>query len=187
MPNSQRLILALDVATTCGWARGEVGSIPDSGSVRFGGNQDSGDKIFRAGLDWIEGMLTSLEVPDLLIVEAMLPPDAMKGQTTRWVRDRLAGLHGIMRGVASKRGVGEIAQASVGAVRHHFIGHPQLPRQQAKRETMAQCKRLGWPVEDDNAADACALFSYACAIINPASALQVSPLFNPKLKVTTWP
>ena len=171
-------ILALDIATKTGWARGRVGEIPQSGSVRFGGLHDSPHEIFAQALAWISNFLEPKPRPDVLMIEALLPPDAMKGKTSKAVRDRLSGLHGIMKAVASLRGIGEIAEVSVGDVRAHFIFDRTARREIAKRETLLQCKALDWPAEDDNAADACAIWSYACALIDPKSALRVVPLFH---------
>jgi hypothetical protein len=176
-------IAALDIATTCGWACGVLGETPRAGSMRFGViGRDSPDDIFAAALIWADGFFR-LERPDLLILEAMLPPDAMKGQTSRQTRDRLAGLHGIMRGVARKAGVAEIATATVGDIRSHFIGGRMERRAAAKRETLRRCVMLHWPADDDNAADALAAWSYACALIDPTWALRVTPLFNRALRV----
>lgn len=175
------LILALDVATRTGFARGRIGEVPTSGSIRFGKAGVLDHVVFGEAIHWINATLQ--EPPDMLIIESMLSPLAMRNETSRAVRDRLAGLHGIVRGVAHLRGVGEIAEASVGDVRAHFIGDRTLPRDKAKRAVMERCKALGWHAVDDNAGDALALWSYACALIDPAWALQVSPLFNRKLRV----
>lgn len=182
-------ILALDLATRTGWARGRVNELPWSGSVGFGidanGEKRTDAAVFGAAVDWIMAQFEQGEpLPDLLIIEDMLSPLAMKNATSRAVRDRLAGLHGIMKGMASRYGVGEIAIASVGDVRAHFIGDRSLQRDAAKRAVMERCKMLGWECKDDNAADALAVWSFACATIDPAWGLQVSPLFNRKLRVT---
>lgn len=175
------LILALDLATVTGFARGRVGEIPTAGSIRFGKHGVRDHVIFGDAIHWMNATLH--DPPDMLIVESMLSPLAMRNETSRAVRDRLAGLHGIVRGIAHLRGVGEIAEASVGDVRGHFIGDRSLKREAAKRAVMERCKALGWTAPDDNAGDALALFSYACALIDPTWALQVSPLFNRKLRV----
>jgi hypothetical protein len=172
------LILALDVATQTGWAMGNVGSAPISGSVRFGKRGDSNNKIFADALRWLSRLLDPQPRPDLVIIEAMLPPEAMRGQTSRQVRDRLAGLHGVVRGVAQLRGVSQIAEATVGDIRGHFIGDRRGTRYWAKRETVEKCHMLGWAPQDENAADALALWHFACSLIDPKTALQVSPLFH---------
>jgi hypothetical protein len=94
-------------------------------------------------------------------------------------------LHGIIRGVANLRQVYHIEVVSVGDVRAHFIGVRNMNGRAAKREVMAQCQRMGWPATDLDAADACAVWSYACGIIVPETALQVSPLFQRRIAGTT--
>jgi crossover junction endodeoxyribonuclease RuvC len=176
-------ILALDVATVCGFARGKVGEIPTSGSIRFdgGATRPTDNQVFGAALNWIVALFEQGPLPDVLIMEALLPPTAMKGETTTAVRDRLGGLHGIARGVAHRYGVGEISTVSVGAVRSHFIGDRSLRREAAKREVLYKCQALGWPAANFDAADACAVWHYACCLIDPKLALQVSPLFRRKV------
>lgn len=177
------LILALDVATVTGFARGRVGETPSSGSVRFGNVKSRPAAIFDDANNWMVAQLEQPPLPDRVIIEEMLPPLSMKGETSRAVRDRLAGLHGVIKGVAHRYLVPEIATASVGDVRAHFIGARGLKRIVAKHAVMERCRALGWECKDDNAGDALALWSFACALIDPTWALQVSPLFNRRLRV----
>src|SRR5262245_24963892 len=126
-------ILALDLATTCGWARGKIDGVPAAGSVRFGKANASDNAVFGNALTWISNALYPSPRPDIVIIEAMLPPEAKLGHTTRETRDRLAGLHGIARGVAYLREIPDIREASVGDVRAHFIGTRTLKSFAAKR------------------------------------------------------
>ena len=172
------LVLGLDIATTLGWARGRVDDVaPVCGSIRFGNVRMSAPEIFGNAVRWAEAYIGELK-PDILVVEGLLSPLAMPGDTSAAVRDRLCGLHGIMLGVAHNAGVGEIVTASVGDVRNHFIGTRGLKRAQAKEAVMQKCQMLGWSVKDDNQGDAAATWSYATALINPKLALRGSPLFN---------
>lgn len=172
------LVLGLDIATTLGWSRGHVNdTAPSCGSVRFGKTRTPAAEIFGNAIRWAEAYIGSVK-PDILVLEALLPPEAMEGHTSRGVRDRLCGLHGIMLGIAHNAGVGEIVTASVSDVRAHFISERGLKRAQAKKAVMDKCQSLGWTVEDDNQGDAAATWSYACALIDPKLALRGSPLFN---------
>jgi crossover junction endodeoxyribonuclease RuvC len=172
------LVLGLDIATSLGWARGRVDDpAPACGTIRFGNVRTSAPEIFGNAVRWAEAYIGELK-PDILVVEALLPVDAMIGETSRAVRDRLCGLHSIMLGVAHNAGVGEIVTASVSDVRNHFISQRNLKRAQAKAAVMAKCQVLGWSVADDNQGDAAATWSYACALIDPKLALRGSPLFN---------
>ena len=175
---SKPLILALDVATRTGWALGRVGETPRSGSCRFGHSSSDENVIFGAALNWASLFLQEQGPPQILMIEALLPPDAMRGRTSKAVRDRLAGLHGVIRGVAWLRHVEQIMDCTVGDVRAHFIGDRGLKRARAKGETMLQCRRLGWDAKDDNQGDALAIWSYAGALIDPQTALKTVPLFN---------
>jgi hypothetical protein len=171
------LILALDVATRCGFARGEVGAVPSSGSVAFGGGGND-RAVFAAALSWLSELLEPRPRPDWVILEALLPGGAMKGETQRATRDRLAGLRGVMLAVAQCRGIKRVSEADVADVRSHFISTRKLKRAAAKAEVLRTCARLGWAVADDDAGDACALWSYACAQIDPTHGIRVSPLFQ---------
>jgi crossover junction endodeoxyribonuclease RuvC len=185
MTDAHPLILALDIATVCGFARGRVGETPVSGSIRFGRRDASNNAIFAHALTWISKELEPQPRPDIIIIESMLPADAKYGFTNRDTRDRLAGLHGVVRAVAHLRGVFDISEAGVGQVRAHFIGHSNLKRPEAKRQVILRCAQLGWQASDDNAGDALALWSYAVGLIDPQWALHLSPLFNRKLRAAS--
>jgi hypothetical protein len=177
LDNGQPLILALDLATTAGWTRGVPGGDPTFGSIAFARGDDSDAEVFGRALRWLSTLLEPQPRPDMLVLEALLPA-AAKITTNKLTRDRLAGLRGAILGVADCRGIRRIHEIAVGDVRAHFIGTRGMKRNVAKREVMRACRRLGWNVEDDHAGDACALWSYACSMIEPKLALRVSPLFQ---------
>jgi hypothetical protein len=88
-----------------------------------------------------------------------------------------------VRAVSHLRGVYDIREAGVGQVRNHFIGYSNLKRDDAKAHVVSRCRQLGWMAStnnDNNAADALALWSFAVAEIDPQWGLQLSPLFNHK-------
>jgi hypothetical protein len=177
-------ILALDLATTCGWARGVVDADkPTCGSIIFGKPNASSNAVFANCLKWISETLEPRPRPELVIIEAMLPAGAKVGDTTGSTRDRLAGLHAVVRAVAYLRAIPQIATADVRDVRNHFIGHRTMKRREAKAQVYTRCAQLGWPAEDYDAADALALWSYARSLIDPKYALLVSPLFNKALRI----
>jgi hypothetical protein len=168
-------ILALDLATVTGWARGAPDDPkPTSGFVRFGDAESSSNAIFGAALTWLSDFLKPEPRPTRLILEAMLPPIAKLGATSAAVRDRLAGLHGIARSVAHLRGIYDISTVSVLEVRQHFCGD----RRAGKQGVYEQCRALGWPVTDLNQSDACAIWHHDCSMLRPRRALEVSPLFR---------
>jgi hypothetical protein len=170
-------VLGLDIATTCGWARGTPGGTPTFGSVAFKppGIGASDAAIFAKALTFFSMLMAT--PPSLLVIEALLPA-AARVKTNKATRDRLAGLHSVALAVAHCRGVHRIVEADVADVRAHFIQARILRRATAKAEVMRNCRRLGWDVADDNQGDACAVWSYGCALVDPRSALRISPLFQ---------
>jgi hypothetical protein len=176
-------IIAFDIATTTGWARGRVGTTPSSGSKRFGTVEASPGAVFKHAMEWFEETLTNAAPPSIVVWEALLPPTAKQGETQAHVRDRLAGLHAIVLGTAHRFGIYQTAIYQVADIRQHFIGHRNLKTVKAKRAVVERCRALGWPCESDDAGDALAAWHFACSLIDPAQALKVSPLFNKQLRV----
>jgi hypothetical protein len=174
MKRASHDILALDLATITGWARGVPGSIPTCGIIKFGNSDASASATFAGALRWFSEFLKADKLPTAIMLESMLPPGAMKGETNRAARDRLAGLHGVIRAVAHCRGVFDIAEIDVLAVRQHFCG----ARNVGKNVVYERCKTLGYPVNDLNASDACAIWSYACGIVEPNTGVDITPLFS---------
>src|SRR5262245_34686301 len=117
-------ILALDVATRTGWARGDVGDErPFSGSVSFAGRMGASHNAILANcFDWINREHLATTLPDVIVLEALLPFGAKTGRTTKATNDLLIGLQAVIRLAAFKRQVYRVETASVGDVRHHFIG-----------------------------------------------------------------
>lgn len=171
-------ILALDIATCTGWARGKVGEQPICGSIRFRNTPAS--RPFGDALEHFRQLLQAKPRPDLVMIERMLPPSAFHGATGFKTFLLLAGLRGVVFSVIDRLGI-ENGEANVGDVRQHFISDRCAGRERAKRETVQRCRALGWQPADDNAGDALALWSYACSIIDPSLALKVVPLFNRNL------
>jgi hypothetical protein len=172
-------VLALDVATTLGWCRGIVGSVPTLGTMSFKAARER--DVYGLALTWFSDFLRPEPRPDLVILESMLSITAMNGQSQRVTWLRLAGLRTLAIGVAHARNIPEIAEATVQDIRGHFIGDRNMRSKQAKRTVMERCHRLGWDAKNDNESDAAALWSYACSLIDPRLALNVVPLFNRRL------
>jgi hypothetical protein len=154
-------ILALDLATNTGFAFGDTAWLkPEFGSIRFGSRGASYPAIFAAALSWASERFLEWQ-PDRIVYEE---PLQFRGGRSRGGNDELAhGLPAIMMAVAHLRGCFEIRHATPKQIRLHFIGE-NPKREVAKRKTIVRCRQVGWNVEDDNAADACALWSYACGL-----------------------
>ena len=175
--NDQPLVWALDLAGTTGFAVGRVDDKPEAWTIRLVPPGLPADDLFAAAYRWWRDTLEQRPHPDILAIEELLPPIARRGATSTGAQHRLAGLHGIIRGLARAAGIPEIMGANVNSVRQHFIQARYLRRDEAKRAVMVRCKMLGWAPQDNNSADALALWHYAQSLINPAAALAVTPLF----------
>jgi Holliday junction resolvasome RuvABC endonuclease subunit len=169
-------VLALDIATITGWARGDVGAVPACGSVRFSTKGASQVAICGRALEWAIEVLRD-PLPDVVVIEDLLPPGALK-QRSNEHHELLAHLHGVIMGVCFVRGIYQVHKHSLASIRSHFIGGTIFAKGEVKFVVQRKCRSLGWlESADDDAADACALWSYACSLIDPEQAIRVSPLF----------
>lgn len=171
-------VLALDVATTLGWARGPIGpGGPRCGSIRFGKPGASQLAICGHALEWAIDTIKP-PLPDVVAIEDLLPPHVTRGKSNV-DHDLLAHLHGIIMGVCFMRGLFKVHKYPVQSIRAHFIDLGSCARGEQKLMVQRKCKSLGWlEAADDDAADACACWSYACGLIDPEQAIRVSPLFG---------
>jgi hypothetical protein len=169
-------ILALDLAKNTGWALGALGDhVPGFGSIRFGAVDCSSDAKFAHALQWISDFLKRHKV-DLVVFEAPLHFGLRRGKSRPGNDETAFGLAAITQAVAHLRGIYDVRQAETKDVRRFFLGdNPK--RHIAKRETIGRCRGLGIHVDDDNQADAIALWLFQCAQIRPQLGLRTSPLF----------
>lgn len=169
-------ILALDLASVSGWACGEPGGVPAHGSVRFASAGASHEAIFADAIRWINSKITDYE-PTTVVWEAPMATSFNRGRTTINTTTILYGLPAVIGAVAYLRGIYDIRKAEARDVRNHFIGsNPK--RAKAKPMVIRQCVAQGWSVADDNEADALAVWSYTCALIEPKLAVLPTPLFG---------
>lgn len=156
-------VLALDLATRSGFAFGKPGEPPISGSMRFASPGASHEAIFASALRWITTLIKRCE-PDLIVWEAPLAPSFKRGFTNANTTTLLFGLPAVIGAVAFLLGVFDVRKAEARKVRMHFIGaNPK--RVIAKKQTIEQCRARGWAVDDDNEADALAVWSYMTSLI----------------------
>lgn len=160
-------VLAFDLATSTGVAVGSPGDTPVWATVDLGKRLPDAQKFSRA-IRMVQHFVQQHR-PDVIAIE---------GSAGGAVRSEfLTGLVACVKGAASLYGV-EVEAHNIGAVRAHFCGRHitsqaaefrHLPANQRKRAArgaakaavMGKCHALGWPVSDDNQADACALLDFA--------------------------
>ena len=169
------IVLAFDIAKQTGWCCGTVGrKVPDFGSIRFAKQGASHGAIASAANTWFSDMLARRK-PDRIIYEE---PLHFRGFASGKGNAELAyGLAFILQRVAFDTDFFDVRNAQTRDVRNFFLGsNPR--RAVAKKATIHRCKLLGWNVPDDDAADACALWMYACSFVDPKIAMRPTPLFS---------
>lgn len=173
-------VLALDLATVSGWAVGVPGDKdPLFGSIRFAKPGGSHEAIAAGAIGWAQDMIEKHE-PTTIIYEAPIPASFVAGRTNIDGTSILFGLPFLIGGIAHRKRIFDVRKASVRDVRVFFIGE-NLKRVAAKRATIDKCLRLGWNAQNDNEADALAIWLYQCAIFRPELAVTSSPLFMRRL------
>lgn len=147
-------ILALDLATTCGFAVDQPGGgeIPLSGSFRC---NHFGDEVGDCYRDLERRVLDLIAVhaPDVLVFEA--PLSRMDAAARK-----LFGMAAIIDLIGAREGI-ETWECNVGTVRSHFLGHNRFTKGEVKGAVMRRCSQLGYRFDGHDAADACALWDYA--------------------------
>lgn len=169
-------ILALDLATTTGFAWGKPGKPPHFGHIRFAKLGAERARIHRNFRDWMQTRWNVRDhQPELVVYESPASPMIMMGRTHISTIKLLIGLCEHLEEFCFEKF--ELREASVGQVRAHFIGG-NFKSAVAKQMTVDRCLQLGWMVTNDNEADACALWDYQVACIRPDLAYKTTALFG---------
>jgi hypothetical protein len=165
-------VLAIDGAATAGFALGATGGEPRFGSRRFTGSGASGEVVAR--FSRFLRQTIEREQPEVIAYEAPYFPMGFRrgppanAKTLR----RLLGLAEIIDAVAWDCNL-RCYQATAGEVTSYLTGKSNWGgRAPKKAATIAAARAWGWAVNDDNAADACAVWAYAESILDPIAAAQ---------------
>lgn len=175
----QFVLLTLDLATTYGFALGDIsGDATVSGSRRL-----RGDEPEEKAADLIGWLLDLWDVSpwDQLTFEAPIESATMGGKTNQATARVLLSLPTVAGAISLRLGVrmDRIRRAKADDVRKHFIGTARTgDRAQTKRAVIQRCNQLGWYPVDDNEADALALYDYQRALLNAKYSAASGPLFR---------
>lgn len=171
-------ILAFDIATRTGVAFGPVGGTPRSTAIVLGAKLPDAQR-FGEMIKAAKRLITHLK-PDILVYEA-----PVGGPKTSHF---LVGIAACFAGESVALGYNPIS-LPLASVRKHFIGKhltsahfPGMTKNRARVEikntVIARCYALGWHVDGDDEADACALWDYAGATLGRAQSAPPGGLFN---------
>lgn len=169
-------VLALDLATTTGWAYGRPGKVPSFGHLRFSKPGTSRAETYRAFRDWLERYWNARdEQPDLIVYELPAIPSFMGGRTNVDTTKLLFGLAEHLEEWALNKV--ELREATTSQVRCHFIGR-NFKSSIAKPMTLERCHELGWMCETHDELDAAALWDYQICALCPELAYRSTRLFH---------
>jgi len=166
-------ILACDLATTLGWAFGNLGGAPIWGHHRNGGRAGAsvGAKLDDYA-NWLERQIATLK-PDSIWLETPFVGRDVNASTVLL----LYGLAAFTAREAWRRDI-TLHRVTTHEVTKFFLGSAGRRRVDKKAATIARCLELGWRVESDDEADALALFCLAEARLAPRSARVGLPLLS---------
>jgi hypothetical protein len=161
------IILAIDSATSTGWATGEPGGTPRFGVKRFGAHRTNG-QVIAEFYAWLRGLCDETGA-DLICFESPYIPQP-RYRNARFdkappmnplVLRRLFALVGIVEAVAHERQV-ECFEATPSEISKFFLGNARQGGREAKKAaTIKMCRLYGWTTPTDDEADALALFCMA--------------------------
>lgn len=171
------MLLALDCATTTGWAHGAPGCNPAHGTFGLPNTNDDVGRFHWLFAKWLSGKLVELNPKFVAIEKAFIVPGRDDYNTVL----KLTGLVVVAMMICTDRGVA-YEPYSVSTWRSGFLGPDyakikarhkteQLTederRQDWKREVCKQARALGWSPRNDDEGDALGLLSYVQSL-NPA-------------------
>lgn len=164
-------LLSLDLSTHTGWAFGSVGENPRYGVWELGSDGNHG-RYFSSLANSLQNAFDVMK-PDLVVFEAPLPPAAPKSiaSSEKTVRV-LIGLAAVTEMICHEWAI-RCEEASCRDARQLVMGKQPVP---AKEGVIAWCRMMGWPPQDDNAADALVLWEYRHLLEKKRCLIQKSRL-----------
>jgi hypothetical protein len=190
------MILALDVATTTGWAYGSAGERPQYGHFRAGKRGMKGGEIVTLFRDWLK-LQCEIKKPHWLIYESpyvpRVAPPRVRTATGKLISTlsggappidinvlrRLITLCGIVEELGWRYSI-EVREEASNVVCRQFTGRGSWGSRAAKKAaTQKMCAVYGWHGVSEDEADALALWVYAEAMLYPELAQRrgCGPLF----------
>jgi hypothetical protein len=169
------MILALDPATTCGFAYGRPGDEPEFGARDFTGPGGNGEVIGKFRL-WLLEMCSRQRV-QMIVFESPYVPRPKKWKPGEpppretinpLTLRRLYALAGEVEAVAWQLRL-ECLEATTAEICKFFTGTSYHGgRDNKKAAIIARARQYGWDTLSDDAADALALWAMAENIVDPA-------------------
>ena len=173
-------VLALDIATTTGWALHNPDlQRPFFGALALpGGGERIGaalDKLLRF-LEQLDGRMaeTGRPISHIFYEKPFIP-----GQVNSVTSERLMGLCAVTQMFAYRRQMTSCLSVDISEWRKHFLGRGggfkrtpdkkhYLPDHDPKELAIRECARFGWHTDIADAAEACGILDYALSMLDSA-------------------
>lgn len=167
-------ILALDIATTTGWAFGAVGEVPQHGTFTCPSTGDDLGRFAYSYAQWLAGKIRELQPKEIVFESPILPRE-----TNITTLKKLYGLAVVTEFIAISEGV-TCQEITAGQWRKSFLGS-QYPkggtREELKRAVIDACRHMGWNPNSTDDADALGIWFVVACARNPKFEDQ-GPLFE---------
>lgn len=174
------IVLGLDIGVRCGFCRGHSGERTESGTWLLKRPRDRAAIAFGNLLEMLCAQFIAGK-PDLLVKEA---PMNLAGMSTKMAASDTVfvtfGLHAIVEAASQRFGV-RCENVADSTVRKHFTGKGRWgERALTKSKVLERCWQLSYfprDVHDEDRADACAVWDWACATLakSPPRVLTMFP------------
>ena len=153
-------VLALDLATHCGWAVFSEGmDRPFFGSLTLKRKGAENGEAFEKLRQFLAEKRTLYGVTHIIIENQHIAAN-----TDRQRIVLLMGFAAMVEWFCHRTGI-IVHCVEPGTWRKHFIGHGRLKRAEAKKRCMDQCNLLGWYPPDDDAGDACGILDFYLSLL----------------------
>jgi Holliday junction resolvasome RuvABC endonuclease subunit len=166
-------LLALDLATTLGWASGDMlTGDPVSGIYRLPRTGDDVGPFLAAYVAWFKTKVGE-QRPDWVLIEAPILP---REQTQLATVIKLVNLTGRTEELCYYLGI-PIRQVQSGAWKKGFTGRGNASKSMSPYPVLTRCHDLGWEyVKDNNEADALGIWVHGVQSLAPDAAFRFDPL-----------
>lgn len=171
-------VLALDIATTTGWALHYQGlQRPFFGALRLAGGEENVGKALDQMLRFLEDLQAKLAARGHGITHIFYEKPFIPGAVNSSTSERLMGLCAVVQMFAFRIGATSCYSIDISEWRKHFIGRGSgfkrtadkkhyLAGQDPKELAVQQCARYGWHTDIADAAEACGVLDYALSLID---------------------
>lgn len=162
------MILALDLATRVGFAHGSVGARPQWGAHDLGRGHDNGF-VLSAYIGFLGAKLDATGAEIVAFESPYMPTgnNRFAAPANALTIRRLYALAGFTEAICHRRRL-RCYEARPSEITRAFLGGPAPKgREHKKAATVKMARLLGYPVKDDDEADALALWTYAEGIFAP--------------------